>query len=139
LMKKYAHWWVLLLFVMAFLYDAIVWGGAARLPDIGDKLQRAALRQAVLGSVYMTCGAPLLNAVPSLDEWGQQHFKDAVLEGFPRIHDDPSVAFDLIFNNNWNTHHRTLRVMYWAPPVLAVVWIIFWVRRPKKVSLMGRR
>jgi hypothetical protein len=138
-MKKYAHWWVLLLFVAAFLYDAILWGGAAHLPDMGDKLQRAALRQAVLGSVYMHCGAPLLDAMPSLDAWGQERFKEAVFEGFPRIHDDPSVAFDLIFNNNWNTHHRMLRVMYWAPPVLAVAWIFFWVRRPKKVSMMGRR
>ena len=138
-MKKFAHWWVLLLFVIAFLYDVIVWGGAARLPEIGDKLQRAALRQAVLGSVYMACGAPLLGAVPALDTWGQEHFQTAVYEGLPRIHDDPSVAFDLIFNNNWNAHHRTLRVMYWAPPVLAVAWIIFWVRRPKKVSMIGRR
>ena len=138
-MKRYAHWLVLLLFVLAFLYDAVLWGGAARLPDVGDKLQRTALRQAVLGSVYMSCGAPLLNAVPALDAWGQQHFKDAVYEGFSRIQDDPSVAFDLIFSNNWNAHQRTLRMMYWAPPVLAVLWIVFWVRRPKKVSLMKRR
>jgi hypothetical protein len=138
-MKKFAHWWVLLLFVICFLYDAIVWGGAARLPDIGDKLRHAAERQALVATVYMTVGAPILAAVPALDAWGQNHFQAAVYEGFPRIHDDPSVAFDLIFNNNWNTHHRMLRVMYWMPPVLAVAWVFFWLRRPKKVSLMGRR
>ncbi|HEX4479908.1 MAG TPA: hypothetical protein VH082_03810 [Rudaea sp.] len=138
-MRKYAHWWVLLLFVAAFVYDAIVWGGAARLPDIGDKLQRTAQRQAIVGTVYMVCGAPLLSAVPALDAWGQDAFKTAVYEGFPRIHDDPSVAFDLIFNNNWNAHHRILRVMYWMPPILFVAWLIFWIRRPKKVRLMGRR
>ncbi len=138
-MKKYAHWWVLLLFVAAFLFDAIVWGAAARLPEIGDKLQRTAQRQAFVATVYMTCGAPLLNAVPALDAWGQAYFKTAIYEGFQRIHDDPSVAFDLIFNGNWNAHHRVLRVMYWMPIVLFIVWLIFWIRRPRKVSLMGRR
>ena len=136
---KHAHWWMLLLFVAAFAYDAILWGGAARLPDIGDKLQRAAQRQAMLANVYMTCGAPLLAAIPALDAWGQEHFHTAVYEGFPRIHDDPAVAFDVIFNNDWNVHHRTLRIMYWATPVLALIAIVFWIRRPKKVSLMGRR
>jgi hypothetical protein len=138
-MRKFAHWWVLLFLLVTFLYDAIVWGGAARLPEIGDKLQHAAQRQAILGSVYMTCGVPLLSAIPALDAWGQDHFQTAVYEGFPRIHEDPSVAFDLIFNNNWNTHHRILRAMYWMPPILIVVWLFFWLRRPKKVSLMGRR
>lgn len=138
-MKKYAHWWVLLLFVAAFLYDAIVWGAAARLPEIGDKLQRTAQRQAIVATVYMTCGAPLLNAVPALDTWGQEYFKTAVYEGYQRIHDDPSVAFDLIFNSNWNAHHRVLRFMYWMPPILFVAWVVFWIRRPKKISLIGRR
>ena len=138
-MRKHAHWWLLLLFAAAFLYDAIMWGGAARLPDIGDKLQRAAQRQALLANVYMTCGAPLLSALPPLDAWGQAHFQAAVYEGFPRIHDDPAVAFDVIFNNDWNARHRTLRFMYWATPALALLAIFFWLRRPKKVSLMGRR
>ena len=138
-MKKFAHWWVLLLNNNNKTNNTNKKNNTTRLPDIGDKLQHAALRQAVLASVYMNTGVPLLNAVPSLDAWGQQRFKDAVYEGFPRIHDDPSVAFDLIFSNNWNTHHRMLRVMYWAPPLLAVLWIVFWVRRPKKDRLMNRR
>jgi hypothetical protein len=138
-MKKYMHWWFTLLFLIAFAYDAILWGAAARIPDIGEKLQKSAHREALLASVYMSVGMPLVAAVPFLETWGAGTFQDAISEGFPRIHDDPSVAMDLIFTQTWNAKHRTLKIVYWAAPILALIALILWVRRPKKISLMGRR
>jgi hypothetical protein len=81
----------------------------------------------------------LVGAVSPLETWGADTFQDAIAEGLPRIHDDPSVAIDLIFTQTWNAKHRTLKIVYWAAPVLAVIALILWVRRPKKISLMGRR
>lgn len=138
-MKKYLHWWVTLLFLIAFAYDAIVWGAAARISDIGEKLQKSAHHEALFASIYMVVGMPLVAAVPFLDEWGADTFQTAVSEGFPRIHDDPSVAMDLIFTQTWNAKHRTLKIAYWAAPILALIALVLWVRRPKKISLMGRR
>jgi hypothetical protein len=138
-MRKYLHWWVTLLFLLALAYDLVVWGAAAGIPDIGDKLQKSAHREALLANVYMSVGAPLVAAVPLLNEWGASYFQAAVAEGFPRIQEDPSVAFDLIFTQSWNARHRTLKTMYWAPPLLALLAIFLWARRPKKISLMGRR
>jgi hypothetical protein len=138
-MKKYLHWWVTLLFLLAFAYDAIVWSAATRIPDVGEKLQRSIRREALLANVYIAAGTPLVAFVPALDAWGENYFQAAVSEGFPRIQDDPAVAMDLIFSENWNARHRTLKTMYWVPPVLAVLAIVLWIRRPKKISLMGRR
>jgi hypothetical protein len=138
-MKKYGHWLATVLFLIALAYDVIVWGAAARIPDIGEKLQTSVHREALLANVYMSVGMPLVAAVPALEAWGANTFRAAVSEGFPRIHEDPSVAVDLIFSQTWNAKHRTLKIIYWAAPVLALIALFLWSRRPKKVSLMGRR
>ena len=138
-MKKYMHWLFTLLFLIALTYDVVVWGAAARIPDVGEKLQKSVHREALLANVYMSIGMPLVAAVPALETWGADTFQAAVSEGFPRIQEDPAVAVDLIFTQTWNAKHRTLKIIYWAAPVLALTALFLWARRPKKISLMGRR
>ena len=138
-MKKHWHWWVTLLFVWTFAYDLIVWGAASRLPDIGQKLQVSAQRQALLAHIYMSAGGALDAAVPVLDDWGTQRADTALSNGFERIKEDPEVAMDLVFSNTWNATHATLKLMYWAAPVFGLIALVLWSRRPKKVSLMRGR
>jgi hypothetical protein len=138
-MKRHWHWWVTLLFVWALAYDLVVWGAAGRLPDIGTHLQSSAQRQAVLANIYMSAGGALDDAVPILGDWGTQRAQTALADGRERIMEDPMVAMDLIFSNTWNSTHAMLKIMYWAAPVLGVIAVLLWSRRPKKVSLMGRR
>jgi hypothetical protein len=138
-MKKYVHWWITLLFLVALVYDVVVWGAAAGIPDIGEKLQKSVHREALLANVYMSVGMPLVAAIPVLETWGADTFQAAVSEGFPRIREDPAVAVDLIFSETWNAKHRTLKIAYWAAPVLALIALVLWSRRPKKIRLMGRR
>jgi len=77
--------------------------------------------------------------VPMLDDWGGQHAQTALGEGFARIKDDPTVAMDLIFSQTWNAQSAMLRLCHWAAPALAALALVFWMRRPKKVLLMGSR
>jgi hypothetical protein len=138
-MSKRLHWILLLLFVWALAYDLVVWGAAARLPDIGDKLRVSAQRNALLATMYMAGGDALDAAVPVLEDWGAQRAQAALQTGAQRIKDDPNVAMDLIFSQTWNATHAFLKFMYWAAPVLGVLFLAAWARRPKKISLMGRR
>lgn len=138
-MKRHWHWWVTLLFVWALAYDLVVWGAAGRLPEIGTHLQSSAQRQALLANIYMSAGGALDEAVPVLDDWGTQHAQTALADGIERIKDDPMVAMDLIFSNTWNSTHAMLKIMYWAAPVFGIIALVLWSRRPKKVSLVGRR
>jgi hypothetical protein len=32
-----------------------------------------------------------------------------------------------------------LKIMYWAAPVFGVIALVLWSRRPKRISLVGRR
>lgn len=138
-MMKYVHWILLLLFAWALFYDLAVWGAAARMPDVGDKLRLSAQRNALLATMYMAGGEALDQAVPALDAWGGARVQTAFESGIPRIKDDPNVAMDLIFSQNWNSTHAFLKLMYWAAPVLGIAFLVAWARRPKKISLIGRR
>ncbi len=138
-MKRNLHWWVILLFLLVLGYDLVVWGAAGRLPDVGRRLLDSAQREAPLTYAYMRAGGVLDAAAPLLDDWGTQHAQDALGEGFARIKEDPKVAMDLVFSQTWNAKHATLKFCHWAAPVLAVIALVFWMRRPKKVHLMSSR
>ena len=138
-MMKRLHWVLLALFVWALAYDLVVWGAAGHLPDIGDKLRISAQRNALLATIYMAGGDALDTAVPALQTWGAQRAQAALELGMQRIKDDPNVAMDLIFSQNWNSTHAMLKLMYWAAPVLGLLALVAWSRRPKKVSLIGGR
>ena len=138
-MKKHLCAWVTLLFVLVLGFDLIVWGAAARLPEVGPKLLLSAQREAPLVDFYMRVGGVLDATVPRLDGWGAKYANGALGEGFDRIQADPSVAMDLIFSQTWNPHHALLKFLDWAAPALGVLALVLWIRRPKKVSLMGSR
>jgi hypothetical protein len=138
-MGRLVHWWITLLFLLVLGYDFVVWGGAARLPDVGAHLQDSARREGPLAYFYMRVGSAIDDAVPALDRWGQHRAEVALAEGFPRIKEDPTVSMDLVFSQTWNAQHLTLKVCHWAAPVLAVLALVFWVRRPKKVRMLGSR
>lgn len=138
-MRRHLHWWVGILFLLVLSYDFVVWGAAARLPEVGDHLLDSARREAPLAYFYMRVGSAIDAAVPALDDWGQRRAETALAEGFPRIKQDAAVAMDLVFSQTWNAQHFTLKACHWAAPVLAVLALVFWVRRPKKVRMMGSR
>ena len=64
---------------------------------------------------------------------------DALTPGFARIIEDPKVAMDLILNSSFNGTHDWVKNLYWAPPILLVVYAILFVLRPKQVKLIRSR
>lgn len=137
-MTRVAHWYAIVIFLLALGYDLVVWGAAARLPDdVGKHLLSSAQREAPLVDFYMQVGGPLDQAVPVLDAWGARAANAALAEGFERIKQDPAVAMDLVFSQTWNSHHAWLKFCHWAAPALALISLLLWLRRPKKVRLMG--
>ena len=136
---RHLHWYAIAVFLIVLGYDLVVWGGAARLPEVGPKLLGSARQEAPLVYAYMNAGGVLDGAVPALDRWGQQRASAALGDGFVRISEEPRVAMDLVFSQTWNSGHAMLKFCHSAAPVLAVLSLILWLRRPKKISLMGAR
>ncbi len=138
-MKRRLHLIALVLFLLALLFDLAVWGAAPGLPDVGAAIARSARSEAVLASAYIAIGAPLAQWLPAFGDFGAGVLTTAINPAFERIAEDPNVAMDLILNASYNRTHGWLKLMYWAAPVLLLLSIVLWVRKPKQVSLMRGR
>jgi len=138
-MKKRLHVIAWVLFVLVALINVVIWGAVPRIPDVGEKIRRSANTEAPLAATYIALGSWLDESVPALDAWGRSVMIQAIEPAFERIAQEPAVAMDLILSNTYNRTHSTVRTLYWAAPVLLVLAMVLWFRRPKTVSLIGRR
>lgn len=136
-MKRNLHVIALVLFVLSLGYNLLVWGAVPRLPEVGDAIAASARREAPLAATYIALGSPIDAAVPSLQAFGEHRLVAAFGEGFERIRDDSTVAMDLIFTSTWNVQHRWLKTVYWLAPLLLVLTLVLWLRRPRKVRTLG--
>lgn len=138
-MKSNLHVIALVLFLLSLGYNLLVWGAAPRLPEVGDNFAASARREAPLVATFMTIGSPIDAAVPAFQAFGEKRLTAAFSEGFDRIRADSTVTMDLIFSSTWNMQHRWLKAMFWATPVLLLVALLLWWRRPRKVHAFGGR
>jgi hypothetical protein len=139
-MKRRPHVIVFVLFVLFLLYDIVVWGALPLVPDVGESIVDSANREAPLAATYILLGRSLDGAIPALQAFGESQVVAAFGEGFARIREDSTVAMDLIFSSTWNFEHRWMKTVYWFPPLLLVVGLVFWWRRPRQIStIRGRR
>jgi hypothetical protein len=137
-MKSRLHVIALVLFVASLLYNVIVWGGVRTLGDVGVAISDSARREAPLAATYIAAGNIIDAAVPSLGEFGGARLASALGDAFASIRTTPGVAMDLVFGPALNASHTWLRTTYWATPVLLLIAVITWVRRPKPVRLLRR-
>jgi hypothetical protein len=137
-MKNRWHVVALVLFVVCFLYDVVVWGSVDLLGAPGSGIADSAAREAPLAATYIAIGRAIDGAVPSLGEFGRDRITEAFGDGFERIRADPTVAMDLIFGTTWNTAHSALKLAYWAAPLLLLITIVLFARRTKAVKTIGR-
>lgn len=138
-MKRHAHWWITLLAVLTVFYDLAVWGALADMAEVGDKLRLSARRQAFLATVYMAGGEVLDRRLPPLRDWGAARVESALAQSLPRIRQDPYVAMDVILGSTQNGAQALLQFCYFAAPITALLALLAWAGRPKKVHLLGRR
>ena len=138
-MRRYLHTIALALFGLALCLDLVFWGAVPDLEGVGAQIVHSAHAEAFLASTYMALGSYLDAAVSGLHAFGTRVMTDALTPGFARIIEDPDVAMDLILNSSFNRSHDWIKTLYWAPPVLLVIFAILFVLRPKQVKLIRTR
>lgn len=138
-MKRHLHTIAALLFALCLLFDLVVWGAAPGLPEIGPAIQASANREAPVAAAYIWLGSYVDAALPSLGRSGEAVWQRALQPSVERIHEDSAVAMDVIFNTTNNRAHRWIKIVFNATPVLLVVSLLLWWRRPRKISLIGGR
>lgn len=138
-MRKYLHLFAILLFLLVTLWQCLFWGGASTLPDMGAAVRRSAMREAPLVAGLMVCGELLGKAVPPLGDVGRSWAREALAPAKERIEADPGVAMDLLFGESLSSSQRLATRGVYALPVLLILAVIAWIRRPRQVRLMGAK
>ena len=138
-MRRRLHLVASILFVIALLFDLVVWGAVPGLPEVGAGIERSARNEALLASTYIALGSYIDRMLPALEAFGAGLMTSAIGDAFARIAENPNLAMDLILTQSFNRTHGWLKTMYWATPVLLAISALLWARKPKKVSLIGRR
>ena len=88
-MRRHLHTIALILFVLVFLFDLVLWGAVPGLPDVGTSIERSAHAEAVLASLYLALGVPLDAAVGALHSLGTGIMTAGLGPGFERILAEP--------------------------------------------------
>jgi hypothetical protein len=138
-MRKYLHLIATALFVLTLLWQCLFWGGASTLPDTGPIVRRSALREAPLVAGLLVAGELLGKAVPALGDLGRGWADKALSPVAERLKTDPDVAMDLIFGESLNSTQRVATRGVYALPVLLLLAVIAWLRRPRQVRMLGNR
>ena len=138
-MRRHLHTIALALLGLTLFFDLVLWGAVPDLPEVGAKIAHSAHSEAILASTYMLLGGYLDGAVSSLHTFGLNMMTDALSPGFARIIEDPNVAMDLILNSTFNRSHGWVKTLYWASPILLVIFAILFAFRPKQVKLIRTR
>ena len=69
-MKRNLHVIALVLFLLSFGYNLLVWGAAPLVPEVGDAIANSARREAPLAATYIALGSPIDAAVPAFKASG---------------------------------------------------------------------
>ena len=139
-MRRRLHLVAVILFLLVFFFNLVIWGAVPGLPDVGEGIARSARSETLLATTYINLGAMLDGFIPALGEFGAGFVTRAIGEAFPTIVENPNLARDIIFSSRFNGTHAWLKTLYWAGPVLLLLSIVLWARKPKTISLVsGRR
>ncbi|HMM66288.1 MAG TPA: hypothetical protein PKC03_05045 [Dokdonella sp.] len=138
-MRKHLHTIALVLFLLVFAIDLALWGAVPGLPDVGPHIERSANSEAMLASLYMSLGVPLDGFLSFLGDFGTRVMTRGLEGSFAQILEAPNLAMDLVLNGSYNSTHGWIKTLYWASPVLLVLFLILWALKPKTVSLIRKR
>lgn len=136
MLKRLRHWIVLILFILSFLYNAVVWGGLLRLPGMGAPALDSAQREAPLVLLYMRSGEWLAGQglfVGSGERLASSTFGAAE----QRVLENPRAAMDILTGRSISGSHGWLKFNHWLAPVLLLLALILFVRRPKSLHMFG--
>jgi hypothetical protein len=136
MLKRNRHWIVLILFLLSFMYNAVVWGGLLRIPQMGPAALDSAQREAPLVLLYMRSGE-WLAGYGLFVSTGERMADRAFGLAEERIRVSPRAAMDILTGDAMTMSHRWLKVNHWLAPILLLLTILLLWRRPRSVHMFG--
>lgn len=133
-MKARLHMIAALLFLLLLADQWLVWGGLGRMPAAGPAVLAAADRDVGLASVHVLVGEWLVRSA-GLDEAAIDLAKSRFAAVVPDILANPPAALDVVTARM----PASVRFGYVGAPVMLVIALLLWWRRPRAVHLVRSR
>ena len=122
------------LFWLFLLIDLYAWAGLSRDPEVGIAVTKSINHEGVLAWGYASAGLAVVDALgieSAAVAFADQHFADARAA----VAANPAAAMDLT-----GSHMGLgMRMTHYGSPVLGILWLLMWWRRPRTVRTFGRR
>ena len=133
-MKRYLHVVAAAVFVLLLGDQWLVWGGLGRAPQVGPVMLAAADREVGLASVHVLVGEWLVDSA-GLEEAAIDAATSRFGGVIPEIVDNPDAAMDIATARM----PASVRFGYVGAPLMLVVALLLWWRRPRTVHLVRTR
>ena len=133
-MKRYLHVVAAVIFVLLLCDQWLVWGGLGRAPQVGPVVLEAADREVGLASVHVLVGQWLVHSV-GLDESAIEAGTGRVAAVIPHILANPDAALETATAQM----PLSVRFGYYGVPIMLLVTVLLWWRRPRTVHLVKVR
>lgn len=132
-MKGKLHLVAGIVFVLLLAYDFFLWGGLSRSATLGPMITAASKREVSLAGFYLPVGRELTGWV------GRDAAASLATRTFAPLEAsllaNPAAAMDRLLTDM----PMGPRLAYYGAPVVLLLDLLLWWRRPRGVHLVGRR
>ena len=133
-MKRYLHVVAAVIFLLLLCDQWLAWGGLGRAPQVGPVVMEAADRDVGLASVHVLVGQWLAHGA-GLDETAIDTATRRFADVIPDILTNPDAALETAtIRMPWS-----VRLGYYGAPIMLLVTLPLWWRRPRSVHLVKVR
>lgn len=133
-MKRYLHVVAAAVFALLLCDQWLVWGGLGRAPQVGPVVLAAADREVGMASVHVLVGGWLVEST-GLEEAAVDAATSRFADLVPDLVKNPDAAIDIATARM----PASVRIGYVGVPVMLVLTVILWWRRPRSVHLVRTR
>jgi hypothetical protein len=133
-MKRSLHILAAVAFILLLCDQWLVWGGLGRAPQVGPAVLEAADREVGLASVHVLIGQWLVHSA-GLDESAIDAATRRFAAIIPDIQGNPDAALEIATSRMpWS-----VKFGYSGAPIMLLVAVVLWWRRPRTVHLVKVR
>jgi hypothetical protein len=133
-MRNWLHVILGVLFAAALAFDFYAWGGLSRSVVLGKIATEAATRELSLASIYLPAGSVLVD-ISGLGRTAATYADEQFAPVQARVLANPAAAMETFARDL----PFALKAPYYGAPILLVLFVLAYWRRPRVVRTMGRR
>ncbi len=136
MLRRYLHWFFLILAILQLLYLAFAFGGLVRMAQVGDIVRAQAKRQTFFIQNYVLLSDVMIKLIPPLASPAIDYAENAFGHIRARINEESDSAIAQATQPYANVSHQFVMSARTIFPWWILATVIAWWRRPRDVHMV---